>query len=349
MSGPFPRELLDEIRARVPLMSLAGRHVSWHRGRSSPRKGDWWACCPFHREKTPSFHVLEFKGRYRCFGCGRGGDVFGFLQDLKGLSFVDAVAELAAEANVTLPPGKRDRSSKSGRSPVSDVRPLQSSRQDADRAAAERAEAEELARKVRGAGRIWKAGLPAVGTLVETYLRARGFAGQVPPSLRFAPELIHRPSGTELPAMLGCMQRGHDGRFAGVHRTYLAPDGSARADVQPGKMMLGQARGAVVRFAPPAHELMLAEGIETALSILQVRPTAAVWAALSLGNLKAVQFPPIVRDLTLIADNDGKDGRTGRAMVRSAVNAQAARGLTVSIVIPPRGMDFNDLLLKDAA
>jgi len=63
----FPPSVLDEIRARVTASTIVGQRVSWDRRKSNPSRGDWWACCPFHNEKTPSFHVEDRKGRYHCF------------------------------------------------------------------------------------------------------------------------------------------------------------------------------------------------------------------------------------------------------------------------------------------
>ncbi len=59
---------------------------------------EWKACCPFHNEKTPSFTVNDEKGFYHCFGCGAHGDVIRWMTDQRGLPFMDAVKELAAEA-----------------------------------------------------------------------------------------------------------------------------------------------------------------------------------------------------------------------------------------------------------
>jgi DNA primase len=99
----FPPTFLDDIRARVPISQVVGRRVSWDKRKSHPGRGDYWACCPFHGEKTPSFHAEDRKGRYFCFGCGASGDHFRFLVEAEGLSFADAVAQLAAEAGLPLP------------------------------------------------------------------------------------------------------------------------------------------------------------------------------------------------------------------------------------------------------
>lgn len=99
----FPPAFLDDIRARVPISSVVGRKVAWDRRKSNPGKGDYWACCPFHGEKTPSFHVDDKKGFYHCFGCKVSGDIFTFLIEKEGLSYPEAVERLAGEAGLPLP------------------------------------------------------------------------------------------------------------------------------------------------------------------------------------------------------------------------------------------------------
>ena len=89
---------LDELRSRITLSSLIGRHVKVQRaGR------EYKACCPFHNEKTPSFTINDDKGFYHCFGCGAHGDAIRFMTDHQGLGFMDAVKELAAEAGMSVP------------------------------------------------------------------------------------------------------------------------------------------------------------------------------------------------------------------------------------------------------
>src|SRR5918993_381282 len=78
---------LDEIRSRVPISSVIGKRVQWDRRKTSPQRGDFWACCPFHVEKTPSFHADDRKGRYHCFGCKQSGDIFTFLVEMEALFF----------------------------------------------------------------------------------------------------------------------------------------------------------------------------------------------------------------------------------------------------------------------
>ena len=104
----FSPQFLDELRARVGLVSVIGKRVALKRaGREHS------GLCPFHNEKTPSFTVNEEKGFYHCFGCGAHGSVFDFVMETENLSFPEAVERLAAEAGMEVPqdsPEERARS-----------------------------------------------------------------------------------------------------------------------------------------------------------------------------------------------------------------------------------------------
>ncbi|HEV7305536.1 DNA primase [Ensifer sp.] len=99
----FSPTFLDEIRDRVPISDVIAKRVTWDRRKTNVSRGDYWACCPFHGEKSPSFHCEDRKGRYHCFGCGVSGDHFRFLTDLEGLSFPEAVQQIADMAGVAMP------------------------------------------------------------------------------------------------------------------------------------------------------------------------------------------------------------------------------------------------------
>jgi DNA primase len=99
----FSNAFLDEIRDRVSISEVIGKRVTWDRKKTNVSRGDYWACCPFHGEKSPSFHCEDRKGRYHCFGCGVSGDHFRFLTDLDGLSFPEAVQQIADLAGVAMP------------------------------------------------------------------------------------------------------------------------------------------------------------------------------------------------------------------------------------------------------
>jgi len=89
---------LDELRARISLSGVNARTT-----RLTKAGHEFKACCPFHNEKSPSFTVSDEKGFYHCFGCGAHGDVIRWMTDQRGLTFMDAVKELAAEAGMELP------------------------------------------------------------------------------------------------------------------------------------------------------------------------------------------------------------------------------------------------------
>lgn len=99
----LPPGFLDELRNRVTLSSVVGRKVTWDMRKSNQAKGDFWAPCPFHQEKSASFHVDDRKGFYYCFGCHAKGDALGFLKESENLSFMEAVEMLAREAGMQMP------------------------------------------------------------------------------------------------------------------------------------------------------------------------------------------------------------------------------------------------------
>lgn len=99
----FSNAFLDELRDRVPISVVIGRRVAWDKRKTNVSRGDYWGCCPFHSERSPSFHCEERKGRFHCFGCGMSGDHFKFLIEMEGLSFPEAVQQIADMGGVTLP------------------------------------------------------------------------------------------------------------------------------------------------------------------------------------------------------------------------------------------------------
>ncbi|PWR03173.1 DNA primase [Meridianimarinicoccus roseus] len=99
----LPPGFLDELRSRTSLAHVVGRKVAWDPRKSNQGKGDMWAPCPFHQEKTASFHVDDRKGFYYCFGCQAKGDAIGFVQETENVGFMEAVEILAREAGMTMP------------------------------------------------------------------------------------------------------------------------------------------------------------------------------------------------------------------------------------------------------
>ncbi|MCV2891027.1 DNA primase [Ruegeria aquimaris] len=99
----LPPGFLDELRSRLSLTQVVGRKVMWDMRKSNQGKGDMWAPCPFHHEKTASFHVDDRKGFYYCFGCHAKGDALKFVQETENVGFMEAVEILAREAGMPMP------------------------------------------------------------------------------------------------------------------------------------------------------------------------------------------------------------------------------------------------------
>lgn len=289
--------LSADVKARVSLVEVAGRVVTWDVRKSTPRRGDWWAPCPFHGEATASFHVTESGGaggQFYCFGCNVKGSVVDFVMAQRGLSFGDAVKALAREGGID-----------SVADPARQAAVEAEARKRRD--AAEREAARMAAHNLARARDLWSACAPADPRLAD-YLEGRGIRlgaiGGVPPTLRLHPALPATDRSGQVvhvgPAMVAAI--GRKGRFVGVHRTWI--DGPARARLSDGskvpKQMLGETGaifGAPVQLARPAPLVLVGEGIETTLAALAAfrhrRPAADVTAeaALTLGALAGAADP----------------------------------------------------------
>lgn len=220
-----------------------------------------------------------------------------------------------------------------------------------DPAEAARKRAEDLRRealRLRAAHDLFAEGVTCEGTAAEAYLASRGIHGlrfaKMRATLRFHPAALHSPSGLQLPAMLAQI-RGPKGEALGIHRTFLKPDGSGKAEVSPPKMMLGPSSGGAVRFGPDNRVIALAEGIETALSV-SMASRLTVWATLSTSGLKGLILPPLpaAEVVIIAADHD----QAGLAAAEATAKRLEAEGRAVSVIFPPQsGLDFNDLLQGD--
>lgn len=93
--GRITNETVDAVNQRTDIVALIGEYTRLER-----RGDDWWGCCPFHNEKTPSFHVLPERKMFHCFGCAKGGGSINFIMEMEKLTFVEAVESLAKKAGV---------------------------------------------------------------------------------------------------------------------------------------------------------------------------------------------------------------------------------------------------------
>ena len=128
----------------------------------------------------------------------------------------------------------------------------------------------------------------------------------------------------------------------GIHRTYLARDGSGKAPIDPQKMTLGPMHGGAVRLGPPAESILITEGIETALSVMQATGQVA-WAALSANGIANLELPDLVRDVTICVDGD----RVSEDAAAKAERRWLLQKRQVRIARPPPNRDFNDMLMEE--
>jgi DNA primase len=308
-------EFLDQLRRRVALAELVRRH-----GVKLVRRGREYAgLCPFHREKTPSFYVVEDQRFFHCFGCGAHGDAIGFLMRIENVDFRSAVEQLAGRRGEAVAKLPSDR--------AGPLVPL--ARRDKDE------------RNRRIALRMWQNAAPARGSPVEKYLRSRGLALPPAPVLRFAPRCWNRETGRELPAMLARVD-DINGELVAVHRTWLRADGSGKAALQEPKWSLGPIGGAAVRLAPAGPVLAVAEGIENALTAIAAG--YAAWSGVSAGGMQSVVLPRMVEKVLIVADHDANG--VGQRAARKAADRWLAEGRQVRIAPTRLGEDLNDALIR---
>jgi hypothetical protein len=199
----------------------------------------------------------------------------------------------------------------------------------------------EAMRRERQARDLWRDAQPIRGTLAETYLRGRAITCPLPETLRFHPGAWHGGTARRYPALVA-MVTGSDG-FA-VHRTYLRADGSGKAPIDPAKAMLGATAGGAVRLTDGLGPLVVAEGIETALSLASglLRGPATIWAALSTSGIRGLRLPAQPARLTIAPDGDD----AGKAAAHALADHAHALGWHVSLLPAPDGRDWNDILKR---
>lgn len=270
-----------------------------------------------------------------------GGDLLKLIQHVRGIGFPDAVAWARSwlgqspdyhpsRIGLPYPRGTSDVNINAG---VAGACPTVLRPRDGT-VGQDRKKAESIAR-------IWAASMPPWGSVVERYLASRGIEIPIPHTIRCHPSL--RYDGLHIgPAMVARISVWPSVEPVALHRTWLRLDGSGKADVPTPKKMLGPVRGGAVRLGRVDHRLIIAEGIETGLSLLQAtdRP---VWAALSTSGMRALVLPelPFAGVITIAADAD----EAGIKAAEACRKKWLAEGRTVHIAVPgTAGADFNDIL-----
>lgn len=270
------------------------------------------ALCPAHGDRKPSLTLADAPDRRLLLHCKTGCGFIDVLDALRGRGLLDG-------ASRPQPPDAGELARREAQ----------------DRAEAERAEQRALA--------TWREALPIGGTIAETYLRHRGITCPLPDTLRFHPECWH-PTARRFPAMIALVEGLPR---AAIHRTYLRADGSGKADAEPAKAMQGATRGGAVRLTAAEKPLVVAEGIETALSLASglLRTSATVWAALSASGTAALRLPDHPHRLTIASDGDP----AGKAAANTLAERAHALGWAVSLLPAPQGHDWNDVLTMKGA
>ena len=387
---------VEEARA-VDLRAYARQH-----GAVLHRQGsEWVGACPGCGGRD-RFAISTLKGVWHCRKAGRGGDAIELAQHVEARDFREACRILtgrdAPDREATETAADRDER----------LAALQARRAvvaaEAHRRRCE-ADGHRLA-EIKRARRFWEAAGPIAGTPAEAYLRLRGVDAPPGAHLRFAPaHTLYAAGATGTPpvalhtgpALLAGLT-GPDDRFCGVHATWIdltRADGKAvvadpeTGAVQPAKKVRGAVHGARIELAraAEARTLILGEGIETCLSVYQALRAkdyplwreAAVWSAVSLGNLAgraldrvrhptrqrpdgraewvrgptpdpdwaALQIPDAVDLVVLLGDGDSDRFDTGMALARAKTRL-ARPGRQVGIAWAEPGRDFNDMLRSAA-
>lgn len=350
----LPPGFLEELRARVPISRIVGRKVAWDARKSNAGKGDFWAPCPFHQEKTASFHVDDRKGFYYCFGCHAKGDALTFLRETENMGFMEAVERLAAEAGLPMPAR--------------------------DPRAAERADRQSrLAEVMEQANRFFRLQLSsAAGAGARDYLAGRGlrqaaldrFEIGFAPDSRAALTAHLRAAGVadELVAAAGLSAqpdtgsaydrfrnritfpiRDARGRLIAFGGRALAADARAKYLNSPetelfdkGRSLynIGPAREAVARGAP----LVVAEGYMDVIALVEagfagaVAPLGTAITETQLEMLWRLSDEPVIA-----LDGDRAGLQAGMRLIDLALpRIEAGQGLRFALL--PPGQDPDDLL-----
>lgn len=326
--GKFDNHFLDDIRARVPISQVIGPRVSWDRKKTNASKGDYWAACPFHGEKSASFHCEDSKGRYFCFGCCMSGDHFKFLTELDGVTFPRAVELVADMAGMRMPDSK----------PLSAEEKAEYGRRQREReqrqAQFEADRQRDDERRAETAGDIWRATKPLPGTLGEIYFdwRCPGLMRHLDEhTVRFHPGIKHKDAPGLHPAVVGKVL-SPAGKGTGVWRIYLAPDGRGKMKGVDAKVGLGPTAGGAVRLGGMAEHIGLAEGIETSAAVRELGETKPIWAGLSTSGIIGFVKPDEVKRITVYPDPDGLKIKTrykhdGTSYIGQSPGLEAARKL----------------------
>lgn len=193
-------------------------------------------------------------------------------------------------------------------------------------------EDEERSARMR---RLWEESQPIAGTIAERYLRMRAIEGELPGPdvLRFHPRMTSLEDRARRPALVAGLVDS-EACLQGIQVTLLTAQGAAKAKLATPRRTIGRLMGAYVRIDAPSDTLLVAEGLETALSARRALGASA-WALLSAENLAQFEPPPVIDRLIIAADNDD----AGLAAA-ARLSARVKTTLACDLALPPN--DFSD-------
>ena len=351
----LPPGFIDELRTRLSLSQVVGRKVLWDPRKSNQGKGDFWAPCPFHQEKSASFHVDDRKGFYYCFGCQAKGDAISFVRETENVGFMEAIGILAAEAGLPVPQSDPKAQEKTDRRT-------------------------RLAEVMEQAVRFFTMQLStAAGGAARDYLDKRGLGADARKrfDLGYAPDarqalwshLTAAGVESDLIIAAGLVARPDDGgapydRFRG-RIIFPIRDGRGRAIALGGRAMSPQARakylnspetelfdkGRSLYNMAPAREaagrrgtLIVAEGYMDVIALVEagfeatVAPLGTAITENQLQMLWRISPEPVIA-----LDGDTAGLRAARRLVDLALPVMEA-GQSLRFAILPEGKDPDDLI-----
>ncbi|GMG83899.1 DNA primase [Paralimibaculum aggregatum] len=352
----FPPHLLDELRNRLTLSEVVGGKVVWDARKSNPAKGDWWSPCPFHQEKTPSFHVDDRKGFYYCFGCQAKGDAVTFVMETENLSFPEAVERLAERAGLEIPRERAD--------PQAEARRDRRSRL---------AEAMEMA--VAAFGRAFRAGQ---GARARDYAAGRGLAaetlqrfeiGFAPDARGFLTEIFRSKDMLAEAVEAGLLIAPEDGgalfdrfrdrlifpirdargRCIALGGRALGPNARAKYLNSPETPLFHKGRtlynhGPAREAAGKAGQLVVAEGYMDVIALAQAgfaHAVAPLGTAITEEQLQMLW--KIVPEPVIALDGDAAGLRAAHRLIDLALPLLAP-GRSLQFCLMPAGQDPDDLI-----
>ncbi|HWQ58764.1 MAG TPA: DNA primase [Clostridia bacterium] len=344
----FPDDWKNELLSKTDIVSLVSDYVAL-----SPKGGRFWACCPFHNEKTPSFSVRPEHQSYYCFGCHAGGGVIDFVMKAERASYVEAVTMLAERAGMELPNEAED-----------------------DRLRVQRAYKERLYAACKEAALFYHAQLKAdIGAPAREYLKRRGvdWASAVRFGLGFAPdsweamtghlrlkgfsdkELIDAGIGIRNKAGNGCYD-AYRGRLifpiiATNNRVLGFGARTMKKDEQPKYINTGDT--AIYNKRNNLYAMNMQKGlkgelvmVEGYMDVISLHSAGVTNAVASLGTAMTKQQAQLVKRYTgsvyLCYDGD----EAGQNAALRGIEILAAEGLDVRVIAIPGGLDPDDYVRK---